>query len=405
MTFSRRVTARAAAVAILVASLVAGAPPAHADGVTDQKAEVDKLAAELVSLNDRIANLDEQYGAALDQKAALDVQIKDSSARVDAEQAQLNLLQGTMTDIAVSRFVGGNSSGLTPLFSSATVYSQAQQYDALSAIAYDTGASNADDLQSLIRQLDADTAKLQREQKNATDLIATLTAKKTEGEKLIAEYTTKAAAAQAKYGEAVQQEADRQAELAAEKAAQKARQGGNTGGATGGNTGNTGGTGGTPRGGGGTGTGTGTGTGGNNGGGSTGGGTSDGGGTTTYPPPPPVSGKAGIAVSAAYSVLGTPYVAFQATPARGFDCSGLTMWSWAQAGVGLPHYSKAQFESLPHVAPSNAQPGDLVFFGSPIHHVGIYVGGGQMIDAPHTGAVVHLSNVKWGSVVGVARPG
>jgi cell wall-associated NlpC family hydrolase len=57
------------------------------------------------------------------------------------------------------------------------------------------------------------------------------------------------------------------------------------------------------------------------------------------------------------------------------------------------------------VSRDQAQPGDLVFFYSPIHHVGMYVGGGMMIDAPHTGATVRLVAVKWGSVVGLARPG
>jgi cell wall-associated NlpC family hydrolase len=110
-------------------------------------------------------------------------------------------------------------------------------------------------------------------------------------------------------------------------------------------------------------------------------------------------------VSAAYSQLGVPYVAFEASPSRGFDCSGLTSWAWAQAGVYMPHQSGQQYRSFPHVSRDQAEPGDLVFFYNPIHHVGMYVGGGMMIDAPHTGAVVRLVAVKWGSVVGLARPG
>jgi cell wall-associated NlpC family hydrolase len=112
-----------------------------------------------------------------------------------------------------------------------------------------------------------------------------------------------------------------------------------------------------------------------------------------------------MAVSAAYGQIGVPYVAFEASPSRGFDCSGLTSWAWAQAGVYMPHQSRQQYASFPHVSKDQAQPGDLVFFYSPIHHVGMYVGGGMMIDAPHTGATVRLVAVKWGSVVGVARPG
>jgi cell wall-associated NlpC family hydrolase len=123
------------------------------------------------------------------------------------------------------------------------------------------------------------------------------------------------------------------------------------------------------------------------------------------PAPPPVSGSAGTAISAAYSVIGTPYVFGAADPNVGFDCSGLTMWAWAQAGVSLPHSSAAQYSALPHVAQSDVQPGDLLFFYSPISHVGMYVGGGRMIHASHPGVPVAVVSVYWDSFVGAARPG
>ena len=123
------------------------------------------------------------------------------------------------------------------------------------------------------------------------------------------------------------------------------------------------------------------------------------------PTPPPVSGSAGAAIAAAYSVIGTPYVFGAADPNVGFDCSGLTMWAWAQAGVSLPHSSAAQYSSLPHVAQSDVQPGDLLFFYSPISHVGMYVGGGRMVHASHPGIPVQVVSVYWDSFVGAARPG
>lgn len=126
----------------------------------------------------------------------------------------------------------------------------------------------------------------------------------------------------------------------------------------------------------------------------------------TNPNPPPVSGSgAAAAIAAAESVLGTPYVYGGASPQTGFDCSGLTMWAWAHAGVSLPHSSQMQYASLPHVDKADLQPGDLVFFYSPIHHVGLYVGGGMMIDAPHTGTVVQRRAIYWENYVGAARPG
>jgi cell wall-associated NlpC family hydrolase len=80
------------------------------------------------------------------------------------------------------------------------------------------------------------------------------------------------------------------------------------------------------------------------------------------------------------------------------------MWAWARGGVSLPHSSQAQYDVINHVAQSEVQPGDLVFFGSPIHHVGIYIGGGQMINAPHTGDVVRIADAFRSDYVGAGRP-
>src|SRR5436190_384560 len=123
------------------------------------------------------------------------------------------------------------------------------------------------------------------------------------------------------------------------------------------------------------------------------------------PPPPPTNlSGAAAAIAAANSVLGVPYVYAGASPSTGCDCSGLTMWSWAHAGVSLPHSSAAQYASLPHVDRTQLQPGDLLFFYSPIHHVAMYLGGGSMIHAPHTGDVVSIVPVYWQYFSGAARP-
>ena len=128
-------------------------------------------------------------------------------------------------------------------------------------------------------------------------------------------------------------------------------------------------------------------------------------GTAPLPPPPTVNGSVSAVIAAARSVIGTPYQFGGASPESGFDCSGLTMWAWAHAGVSLPHSSAAQYSSLPHVSRESLQPGDLVFFYTPISHVGLYVGGGQMIHASHPGAPVAQVAVYWDSFVGAARPG
>jgi cell wall-associated NlpC family hydrolase len=105
-------------------------------------------------------------------------------------------------------------------------------------------------------------------------------------------------------------------------------------------------------------------------------------------PPPTHGGVVGIAMH----YLGTPYVWGGASPS-GFDCSGLVMYVFAQVGVSLPHSSYAQYGYGTPVARSDLQPGDLVFFDG-LGHVGIYVGGGSFIHAPHTGDVVKISSLS-----------
>ena len=107
------------------------------------------------------------------------------------------------------------------------------------------------------------------------------------------------------------------------------------------------------------------------------------GGTTKATNPVPVSGAAGQAVAYAYSKLGDPYV-YGATGPSSFDCSGLVQAAWASAGVSIPRTTYEQVAALPAVSTSDLQPGDLLFFDGD-GHVGIYVGGGELIDAPQTG--------------------
>lgn len=131
-----------------------------------------------------------------------------------------------------------------------------------------------------------------------------------------------------------------------------------------------------------------------------------------FPPPPPAGG-AGTAVAAAESQLGVPYVwggtdprGTPGDPSGGFDCSGLVMWAWAQAGVDLPHYSGAQFDDTAPVPVSAMQPGDILFYGpGGDEHEAMYVGGGEMIEAPETGEVVHITPIRLGDgFAGVHRP-
>jgi cell wall-associated NlpC family hydrolase len=100
--------------------------------------------------------------------------------------------------------------------------------------------------------------------------------------------------------------------------------------------------------------------------------------------------------------LGDPYVWAGDGP-RTFDCSGLTRMAWAQAGVSLPHNAAMQAGYGKRVGKDQLRPGDLVFFRSPIGHVGIYVGGGAMLHAPQTGDVVKIAPMHWSDFVGAVR--
>jgi len=126
----------------------------------------------------------------------------------------------------------------------------------------------------------------------------------------------------------------------------------------------------------------------------------------TYNPPPyngAASGRAAIAVRYAYAQLGKPYQWGGAGP-DSFDCSGLTMRSWGAAGVSLPHSAAGQQAELPRVSLSALEPGDLVFFGDPAYHTAIYIGGGDIIQAPHTGAVVEISPLSEMPPTSAGRP-
>lgn len=108
------------------------------------------------------------------------------------------------------------------------------------------------------------------------------------------------------------------------------------------------------------------------------------------------------ALRQALTRVGDPYVYAAAGP-DAFDCSGLVVWAYAQIGISLTHYTGALWNEGVHVSRSQLQPGDLVFFYQDIGHVGIYMGDGMMVDAPHTGADVRVEPVYWAEYVGAVR--
>lgn len=121
--------------------------------------------------------------------------------------------------------------------------------------------------------------------------------------------------------------------------------------------------------------------------------------------PPPPDSRANIAVGAAESYLGVWY-RWGGASRSGVDCSGLVMLAYQAAGIYLPHYSGAQFNDTLPVPLADIQPGDLLFWGyNGGDHVAMYVGNGQMIEAPYTGAQVHITPLRFGyGFAGIGRP-
>jgi cell wall-associated NlpC family hydrolase len=117
-----------------------------------------------------------------------------------------------------------------------------------------------------------------------------------------------------------------------------------------------------------------------------------------------IGGPGGTAAKFACSQIGKPYVYASDGPGS-YDCSGLTMASWAKAGVSLPHNALQQSRVTKSISRSQLQPGDLVFYYSDVHHVSLYVGGGWVVSAPQTGDVVRMKRMDFGPIHSYGRPG
>ncbi len=126
-------------------------------------------------------------------------------------------------------------------------------------------------------------------------------------------------------------------------------------------------------------------------------------GQSAYVAIPPGT-RAGTAVSVAMAQIGKSYVFGGAGP-NYFDCSGFVMYAWAHAGVYLPHSAAAQYDSIQHVSLNSLQPGDLVFYFTPIDHVAMYIGNGEVVVADNPSYPIMVRSLYWdGSPVGAGRP-
>jgi len=411
----------------VVITFLAGAlavEPAWADSVGDQEQEVKDVVAEIERMHVKVDQYNEDYLEALNEKAAVDADIVTLQQQIADQQGALGVLQGQLANVAVEQFMG-STNVLGPLFENPASIDDGLQREHLATVAVDAGTASTDDYETLLSDLAKSQQDLESKQQHAVDLANKAEASKAKAEQAASDLQDRLVKEKAKLGDLIEQEqaredaaaeaayqqqlAQAQARAAAKAASnnnktstQSSSNGSSGNGSSGGSSnGDSGGNSGGNESSGGSGSGS-SNSGSDSSGSSTG---SSGGGDSGASNPPPVSSRASVAVSAAQSQLGVPYKFAQSSPGVAFDCSGLTAYAWGQAGVSIPHQSAAQYASTPHVPQDQAQPGDLIFYYSPISHVGLYVGGGSMIHAPQTGSTVSYSVVHWNKVVGVSRPG
>ena len=382
------------ALAVTFAVPVALPTVVNAQSVDQQRQKVEDIVDQLEQLEERARQLGEDYNEAIDTKAQLDVEITDAEARIAEQEAELNQLRASLADMALRSFVGGGSVPLGPLFEDSENLNDAVQREELARAALSAGDVDTDELDAFVAEINDEKDLLARKREQADQLAASLTDAQAETDRLTTEYTDARAEAEAKLGQLIAQEEQRRAEeslrrvreQAAAASASTSSSSGNSGGSTSNSGGGDSSSGGSST----------------SSGDSSGGSSSGSGGGYSVPA---VSSRSGLAVQAALAQQGVPYRYATSSPGVGFDCSGLTAYAWAQAGVGLPHQSRAQFASVPRVPKESAQAGDLIFFYSPISHVSIYLGNGMQVHAPNTGSTVSVAPVNWGKVVGVGRPG
>ena len=358
--------------------------PAGAGSVDDAKRKVGQIADQLEAAEEEVDRLSEELAIAVENKRQLEVEIVSTEVEIAAKQTELGGVQGQMSDLAIEAFVGGGRGGsISGLLAPGGGPNESVQRQYLTEIALNVGLASSDQLDALISDLDDLQGRLERDRAGAEDLAARITRDEVTTENEIDKLVALNTKAERELGQAISAERARRAAAAAAAAradAERITGGRDNGGGGGGGGGNGG-----------------------------GGGGNGGGGSNPEPfdpgSVPPSSSRGAIAVAAAKSQIGVRYIKYMSREGVGFDCSGLTGWAWGKAGVSIPHQSRQQFNTTAHVPIAYIEPGDLIYFYSPITHVGIYIGGGMMVDAPGPGRFVRLAAVTFSKVVGVSRPG
>ena len=351
------VTAVALVLMVTVAT-VSGVAPAAADKISDKKAEAARLAAAIEAGNERLSELAEMFNEARLRSEEINAHLGEARAGLNKTEAQAEAAQNLLRNAAVKAYMRGGALPVLPLMATGDGSDMAVRSQYVGAIAN----RQRDELDGL-RQARADLlehrSKLEDDQVTANAATAALNDARRQSQGVTAELRANQARVQGELSVLVKEEearrrveAQRKAErdLAARRAReQAARKSGGSG-----------------------------------------------------RPAPAPNPAAGAAVEEARRQLGKPY-SYGASGPNSFDCSGLTAWAWKAAGRSLPHSSRAQFSATTRIDLDDVKPGDLLFYGSPIHHVGIAIGNGEMIEASETGTPVRVRTMYRRDYAGAGR--
>jgi cell wall-associated NlpC family hydrolase len=370
----RFVAAVVAATVLAVPALAASS--AFGDPIGDKRAEAERVADRLEDLKVEAEILAEQYNDARLALQQVEEKVAATRARMKATRSELRARRADVASYAVSAYVfGEDTGGAEELFASedSNEVGRRQGYTA-------AAIGNREDLLDRLRtakaSAEADATALRDAEQAAAEAKARVDAKRKEAQAAVDEQQETVDRVQGELSRLVQAEQRRRAAAQARRAEAAARRAAAAQAAA------------AP--------------------------VADAppAPVVDSPPPPdpgpiadpPVGQGADAAIAAARTVIGVRYTWAGADPSTGFDCSGLVMWAWAHGGKSLPHSSRAMYSSSRRIPLSSLQPGDLVFYGSPIHHVALYIGGGQIIHAPSSGEYVRVDSVHyWSAVAGAGR--
>ena len=367
-----------AVVTVLSSTVLVLARPAGGDAISDAKAKAAAIEAQLAQAQNEMSALSQQYDAARYHLSQINSNIATTKANIVSDQQQVDHDKSTLSKAAVANYISdGTAATQNPIFSgnektlgATTEYNKIAEGDISLAV---------DNLHTAENSLNTQVAQLQGEQTQAQTQVTAEQNAVAQNAQAVQQQQSALSQEQGQIAQLVQQQQQAEAAAAAKAAAERQQAAADAAAAA-----------------------------------RAAAATSSGGSTSLAglsqaAPPPTAPGGAG-AVQAAESQIGVPYVWGGESPkgsaSPGFDCSGLTAWSWGQVGVGLPHYSGAQMADSTPVPVSDLQPGDLLFYGpGGSEHVAMYVGGGSMIEAPYTGASVWVTGLRLGSgFVGAGRP-